>query len=648
MAQTAAEVAGRLLAPAHLYATPGLALVWERAVYEEVSWEVFHGRLLDPAHTRLRRRFTAWNVYRTGPEGRSDEPVLSVKFDTDAGVVHVVRALECHVWEGYDAGNNTILSRERVKWVRELVGTADLHRLADCDELEDELACLLFLAVVGTSKLPLSSLEAPLPAFSFGELFYCYRPDARPDDGPVTDWTALPAVMPHPAMTWGERARLLEVYLRAVSADQVPAAASGWVRHWSGQGHTPAELAALLRTAFNQTSLSPWTDFVDRALAFVRQLEAQGYFHPEMSVDFLAHLLRQAGRHLTAYDLVTFHHRGANYPDALLLDAVLKEYLRAVEQRPELFAAQAGDGPDEERVRRLRRRALRQAYLLRRYYEGHPVPDLPTSPGENSRVLPASHPRVPEEQILQPGRRTRQLYAGDPLPGHLGPHARALLRDSVTDLAHPDERRELGLGLFIDRPFAAGKHPAEPDATPLLSSLAYSRSVAEERLRALAREVGLDPDGAEVAEIRKGLDFPGLPLDAVGEAARPGSVSLADARRASPDFAFLHTTAGSVADLLAEFDFGPLGGRFDLRWLLDGRHVLVARSPQGPGVRVYDEHLRPRLELEVAADGAFVTRAGREYPASGLLAVRVWEEGAAGLGALDLRPDPVQVGRRES
>ena len=70
--------------------------------------------------------------------------------------------------------------------------------------------------------------------------------------------------------------------------------------------------------------------------------------------------------------------------------------------------------------KRLRRRALRQAWLIRRRYEGWPVPDLPTSPGENNRVLPPSHPRVPEEQILQPSRRTRRLYADDPLPSHLG------------------------------------------------------------------------------------------------------------------------------------------------------------------------------------------------------------------------------------
>ena len=33
-------------------------------------------------------------------------------------------------------------------------------------------------AVVGTSRLPLTSVEAPLPAFTFGQLAYFYRSDA--------------------------------------------------------------------------------------------------------------------------------------------------------------------------------------------------------------------------------------------------------------------------------------------------------------------------------------------------------------------------------------------------------------------------------------------------------------------------------------
>jgi hypothetical protein len=632
----------QVCAPPHFYVGPGLMLGWTRTSRDEASWEVFRGRLLDPAHTRQRRTFASWNVHALTAEGRSNEPLLSLKLDAAAGELHVVRGIDSYVWEGYDSGNNVYLSRERRKWVRELVCTIRLDHFSDLGDLEDELACALFHAVVGVSRLPLSSVEAPLPAFSFGGLFYCYRPEAAAGEGPLRSWEELATKMLGPALAWRERARLLETFLHAAPSAEIAAAARLWVRRWTDLGGTPATLAALLRTLFNEVSLSPWTDLADRTLAFLGGLEESGYFDSAEVVDFLAHLLRQIGRHLTAYDLVTFHHRGANYPDALLLDAVLGAYLEVMERCPELFAEAAGDKEDIATGKRLRRRALRQAYLLRRCYEGHPVPDLPTSPGESGRVLPASHPRVPEEQILEPSRRRRRLYAGDPLPPRLGPHARALLRQSWEDLSHPAERRELGMGLFIDRPLAAGKHPAEPDGTLLLASAAYSRSVAEERLRALAAEVGLDAGAPEVEVLRAGLEVPGLPLDRIGPAARPGSVTLADARRAAPDFVFLWTARGSVGALREQFDFSPLGERLDLNWFDSGR-VLVARAAAGSGVILYDDALRPRVELEVPAAKGYESRAGQEYPAGGLLAVRLWQPAGDSLEEIDLRHAPIRL-----
>jgi hypothetical protein len=639
--ETVAALLTEMWAPAHFFTGPGLLLGWSCEAHEEIVWEVFRGRLLDPAHTRQRRRFIAWNLYAVTAAGRSDEPLLSLKLDEAAGELHVVRGIDSYAWEGYDAGNNVIRSRERRKWVRELAATLPLARFRDLEELADEVACVLLHAVVGASRLPLSSPEAPLPQFSFGELFYCYRPGAPAGAGPLCGWRELVTAL-HPATAWRERARLLETFLHAVPPEEMAAAAGVWARRWSELGGAPADLAALLRTLYNEVSLSPWTDLADRTLAFLRALEESGYFDPSAVVDFLGHLLRQLGRHLTAYDLVTFHHRGANYPDALLLEAVLGAYLEAVERRPELFARAQDDNQEESKRKRLRRRALRQGYLLRRRYEGHAVPDLPTSPGENSRVPPASHPRVPEEQILQPGRRARRLYAGDPLPSHLGPQARAVLRQGWEDLSDPAERQELGMALFIDRPLGGGKHPAEPDATLLLASAAYSRSVAEQRLRALAAEVGVDANGPEVEALRSGLDVPGLTLDAIGPAARPGSVTLADARRAAPDFVFLWTTRSGVEALREQFDFSVLDDWLNLDFLDSGR-VLVARAAKGLGVVLYDEEMRPRVELEVPAAEGYASRAGLEYPAGGLLAVRLWKVAGSERKETDLRPAPVRL-----
>src|SRR5262249_25790696 len=157
----------------------------------------------------------------------------------------------------------------------------------------------------------------------------------------------------------------------------------------------------------------------DKVLAVLRALDESSRLTAEHLTDFLGHLLRQLSRHLTAYDLVTFHHAGANYPDALVLDAILKDYLARIERQPDLFLS-AGADAEGEGLRKRLRRALRQAVLLRRRYEGHLVPDTPTSPGENMRILPPPHVRVPEEQIYYPHRRTRRLYDGDPRDRHLG------------------------------------------------------------------------------------------------------------------------------------------------------------------------------------------------------------------------------------
>ncbi|MGH7227207.1 MAG: hypothetical protein ACRELF_28660, partial [Gemmataceae bacterium] len=335
----------------------------------------------------------------TPGEDRPSEPLLALYLDREAGQLHVVRGLDSYVWEGYDAGGNVYLSRERRKWVRELVRTIRLDRFADVEELRDELACALFQAVVGTSRLPLSSVETPLPAFSFGNLFYCYRAGAPETSGPVRGWHGLVTDMLAPALNPREGAYLLETFLHAAPDEEMNAAAAMLVHRWSEIGRTIEDFTALLLTLFNEVSLSPYTDLVTQTLTFLRALEEYEIFTTEKVVDFLSYLLRHIGRHLTAYDLVVFHHRGANYPDALLLDAVLQEYRTTLDRRPDLFSDAAEDDENLRRRKRIRRRALRQGWLLRRHYEGHAVPDLPTSPGENQRVLPSSHPRVPEEQL---------------------------------------------------------------------------------------------------------------------------------------------------------------------------------------------------------------------------------------------------------
>jgi len=596
-----------VLAHGHFYVAHGLELTCACVDAEELSWEIFRGRLLDPAHTREQKLFRSWNVHLVERGQPSPEPVVSVKWDRAAGQLHITRGLLCYVWEAYDAGNNVILTRETTKWVRELVGTISEEQFPNADDLRREIADRVFRAVVGTSRLPLNPIEAPLPVFSLGQLAFFDEPDSS--KRVVRSFQEL--IRNSLSRDWPcqHAAKLLEFVLRIVRPDEVREATRLFAECWTNNGKNLTDLPRLFRTMFNEVSLSPYTNFVDNALAFLHALVEQGSAGIEDQIDLLSYLLRQLCRHLTAYDLIAFHHRGANYPDALLLDAVLKAFLNLIDEHAGLFSS-------DDRPSRLRRRALRQACLLRRFYEGHLVPDAPTSPGENARVLPPPHVRVPEEQLLQPLKRRKQLYAGDPTLELLGPRARATLRESLHDLEHADELRELGMAIFIDRPLGHGKAPGEPDQTPLLSHEAFSRSIAERRLSELSRFDERLPLGALRNQLGA-LPVKGFPAADVALPGRP-VVSLADARRVADDFVFLRTlpaSAGQLFDLI-----GVIAPRSDgIDFITTGTDFLIVSPADNPEIlAVYDSASERRLELSADLTQGFRTAKGMEFPAAGL------------------------------
>lgn len=614
------------VSPAHFFADPTLALHWEATPSETIRWEIYQGRLLDPAHTREMKQFEAWSVYQIVDDQRAAEPLLCVKLAAEEQTVHVVRGLLCHVWEAYDAGGNVIDSRETTKWTRELVGSIHLAEMQSPNEFLDELVCLLWQAVVGTSRLPLTSLETPLPTFALGQLGYVFR-DAAAADPVMNNWSAFINHALHPALSFREQAKLLEVVLRAAAPEEIPKATAQLVNRWHAIGHSAESLAKLLRTVFNEVSLSPYTHFVDNALAFMHAIcssppspqpraaeyRDEGPAERQLTVvdqiEFLSHLLRQQGRHLTAYDLFTFHHRGANYPDALLQDAALRQYLALIERHPDLFGGE----------HRLRRRALRQACWLRRFYEGHAVPDAPTSPGENQRVLPAPFARVPEEQLLNPVRRERRLFTDRSLQDLLGPQARQCLQASLGDLDHADEVLELGMAVFIDRPLGLGKKALEPDLTPLLAHEAFSPSIAERRLFdwvKFASDLGMNfpQERAKVLSDRLRNNLPvGIPAARAVAPMRPVP-SLADAQRVAEDFIVLRTLPGGLRELLA-LTANPA----EAAALLHRGSLIRVAENSGPARLVgFDCQARPILELVVNISKGYQRRAGVEWPRAGL------------------------------
>jgi hypothetical protein len=533
----------------------------------------------------------------------ADEPIVSVKLDVHVGQIHVTRGLLIHAWEGYDAGGGVIESREIVKWTRELVGTIRLADFPDLESVRDELICLIWQAVVGTSRLPLISVEAPLPAFVFGELHYGHRADAG--DTPCQSWADFLAGGLRSTNAFAENVKLIEFTLRHLETARLPELVD-----ILKQSSCRAELPGIFGQMFNDVSLSPYTRFVDDALECWDLLARQGVIDLDTKIDFLSRLLRQVCRHLTAYDLVTFHHRGANYPDALLLDELLTHYLREIDARPERFL-----GADNRS--RLRRRALRQGCLLRRHYEGHLVPDLPTSPGENARVLAASHPRVPEEQLTQPRRRRRQLFADEPLPALLSPQARQGLDRGLRDLTLLDERVEMGLGVFIDRPLGYAKAVAEPDLTPLLAHEAFSPSLARRRwqeVKALCQTLAIAFDATQLDEcFANGVWPAGLAHTVLANCPRP-TAALADVRQVAEDFVILRTLPGGlrvVLDFLAAVHALPAPTDWRCRLC-----VQVVDGESGMRLALYDERLERRWEIACSGSAGYITRAGVELPRS--------------------------------
>ncbi|MCS7046215.1 MAG: hypothetical protein NZO58_07655 [Gemmataceae bacterium] len=636
-----------LFRPCHWYVGPSLSVAFETEVAEDVPWEVYQGRLLMPEHARQRRRFTAWNLVQQTDAGPADLPLVSLKFDSAARMIHVVRGILSYVWQNQREETHIVAGTEVPRWVAELVGSVGVLEVDDLDELRDQLTCLLWQAVVGTSRLPLTSLEAPLPAFVFGQLTYLYRPAAT-DNQPLTDWRQLIELGWQSELGQGESAKLLELILRAARPAELPDTSQRIVSRWRVLGRSPAELRQLLQVVFNDVSLSPWTNFVPNCLALLRGLVAHGVWTTADEIDFLAWLLQKLCRHLTAYDLVTFHHRGANYPDALLLDAALKRYLQLLGAEP---GSEEGAGPA-----RRRRRALRQALLARHAYHGHAVPDAPTSPGENIRVLPAPWGRVDDEQVWHPQRRRKFLFAEEPLAKLLGLGHRRAFGRSLDDLAHREELLELGLATFIDRPFGVGKERLEPDQTPLLAHEAFSPRIAQrnlDRLASLAAELGVPLPSAWESwqrDLEEAAEWvPGVPILAVASLERPVA-ALADARRASDDFIVLRTLPGSRRLLRTCFDWSVLERRFQLQRLWSGATFrclrLVCGTDQSVVVISADvdagrgAQSGPRLLLEADPGLGYRNRGGLELPVAGL---RIWAVRDDNGADHDLRGEEVRV-----
>ncbi len=624
------------LRPGHFFVKPPGRLQIEPAESKTIPWELFRGHLLDRGQTRLEKEFESYLIFCLPDAETRSEPLLAIRWDTASQVVYVTRHIEVYSWEAYEAAGRIIESRETRKWQAELVATLDLGLIGSQSQLLTLLEQCLFLAVVGASRLPITSLESPLPAYSLGRFGY-FPLGSGAHDAPSTTPDAL-IQQASPRLSLSQQAKLLELCLRASDEKDVSGITSAFLQRSRDLGLDIKFILQVLRTVFNEVALSPYTGFVGNLLRLLRCMEpAAGALGVEPVVDLVSYMLRNLGRHLTAFDLVTFHNQGANYPDALALDEMLRDYLDLIKRNPLEFEDRDADGAPRRLLKRRRRRALRQGVLLRAQYQGHLVPDQPTSPGENLRVLPAPFERLPQEQIEQPSRRQKRLFAGEAL---LSATSGQVWQQSLHDLDQDSELRELGMATYLDRPLGVWKPPGDVDRTPLLSYEAFSARIARSRLDALLQK-GMIPS-SEHQQLAGRLE--GLPVSGVGVRdlpghARPGVVALEDALRASSDFLFLRTTRSSLNVLLAQYDWEPLReyAKEIWIWLSSADPVLLIRSPRcrrretpAPFLTAFDPQMQPRIELGLNQDVgpvAYREFAGVEYLAEGLRVLRVWECG---------------------
>jgi hypothetical protein len=599
----------RAISPQRFFTADDLAVRSAHDSEQLLPWELYQGRLVNPRHTRRLRSFESWTI-EVQEAGQPVRTLLSILRALDGPECFVTRQIQSWVWEAYEPAPNVFESLLVARGVTELVGTIDLRDCSSPEDLESELTRLVWRAVIGLSRLPLTSIEAPIPEFSLGRLGYF--PDGGHDEEARTiSIDALKEGRPYGPDGLLIEAKRLELAIRATPPPKIVGLANSIV------DRIPVpEFLKRLRVLFNEVALSPYTDFAAKTLVLLNSLRRRGYLSAAQLGDFLSWLLRHLVRHLTAYDLIRFHHRGANYPDALLLDELLSEFITLLQSAPELGQT----GP----AAAVRRRALRQALLVRLKYQNLPVPPLPTSLGENARVLPPPFGRVAEEQIAEPGKRSLRLFGDRPFEELLAVVPRPLWVAAFEDLARPQELAELGMAIFLDRPLGAEKPPGAADQTPLLSHNAFSRSIAVERLLFLREKLAPICDAelpSSTIRTLNEINIAGIRIDDIESECRPGVVSLADARLAAEDFVITATTARSRRDFLGCFDFR--GCRLD--WLEDEPDLLLLPRCRPTGVRILDHRLQPRLDLFRDSSQGYCCHGGVELPRNGLRIGAAWD-----------------------
>ena len=151
-----------------------------------------------------------------------------------------------------------------------------MAEFCDIESLHSELTGLLFQAVVGVSRLPLTSVEAPLPGFTLGEFGYLGTAAHGSQIAEILAMRCPEELIGRGVqqeVSWLEKAKLLELLLRATAPEKLPEVADSFGARWEAAGHGCRQLPDLLRAVFEEVALSPYTDFVEKVLKLLRHFE---------------------------------------------------------------------------------------------------------------------------------------------------------------------------------------------------------------------------------------------------------------------------------------------------------------------------------------------------------------------------------------
>lgn len=623
VSDSVAQAVSASLVPCAFFAPPEAPLTFAFEPQVTWRWEILAGRLLDPALTREERTFAAWHVQQQ--VGGRLEPRVSILLDELQQTLYVVRHIEIRGFEAYESQPNVFESRPVHKWTRELIRSGSLAELAtepSSEHLTAWCAEGVYQALCGTSRLPIASHESQLPAFALGLIGYWPALAVQREQGrgaatdpaanvltsaaadvPLASPRYLAALALQGQLPRSQRAKLLEMALRASTGQQWEEVLAYCARTVAAYEAAAQEFPRLLRVLFNGLGLTPYIPLEKRLIELLERV-AQDSGHVTPLLDTAAWMLLQLARHLTAFDLRTFHNYGADYPDLLLLDALLGWLTSWLDRQPDCLMDAAASR---------RRTAWLLAALLRKEHEGLPITPIPTSPGENQRVLPqvpqAAAEPVDDAEIMDPRLRRNQLFAGSELEAAWSPAVRELLVAAATDLNDAAALRTFGEALFLDRPLGVDRPPEAVDDTPLVSYLAFSRNALTYRLRRLFQWGWIDDTVAEqLLHAARQLKVPGFPAAQLPGHPRPGVVSLEDAHLAGSDFVFVRTTRRSLSALLACGKLPLQTVPADVQeWLATGRDVLLIRTgqpndPQWPFLTAFDAALQPRATFGFVGD----------------------------------------------